>query len=155
MISDKPLNTDLNLTVKDLSGVASRNRARDQVDSDGIQQVSQTETKAAEAPENSVSKEIAKEIGSRGDKEVEQVQKEELKKRVNEAIPKVRELLQKNQRSLDFKVAEEENRIVITVIDEETDTIIRQIPPEDVLKIAATIDQGLELRGGSILNDKA
>ena len=105
MISDKPLNTDLNLTVKDLSGVASRNRARDQVDSDGIQQVSQTETKAAEAPENSVSKEIAKEIGSRGDKEVEQVQKEELKKRVNEAIPKVRELLQKNQRSLDFKVA--------------------------------------------------
>lgn len=63
--------------------------------------------------------------------------------------------MQKNQRSLNFKVAEEENRIVITVIDEETDTIIRQIPPEDVLKIAASIEQGLELSGGSILSDKA
>ena len=52
-------------------------------------------------------------------------------------------------------MAEEENRIVITVIDEETDTIIRQIPPEDVLKIAASIEQGLELSGGSILSDKA
>lgn len=155
MISDKPLNTDLNLTVKDSSGLASRNRARDQVDSDGIQQVPQTDTKAAEAPANSISKEISREIEARADKDVEQVQKEELKQKINEAIPKVRELLQKNQRSLDFKVAEDENRIVITVIDEETDTIIRQIPPEDVLKIAASIDQGLDLRGGSILSDKA
>ncbi|WP_290583434.1 flagellar protein FlaG [Ketobacter sp.] len=155
MISDKPLNADLNLTVKDLSGVASRNRARDQVDSDGIQQVSQTDTKAAEAAGNSISKEISREIEARVDKDVEQVQKEELKKKVNEAIPKVRELMQRNQRSLDFKVAEHENRIVITVIDEENDKVIRQIPPEDVLKIAASIDQGLELHGGSILNDKA
>ncbi len=63
--------------------------------------------------------------------------------------------MQKNQRSLDFKVAEEDNRVVITVIDEETDTVIRQIPPEDVLKIAASIEQGLKPGGGSILNDKA
>jgi len=80
---------------------------------------------------------------------------EELALRVAEAIPRVRELMQKNQRSLDFEVAEQENRIIITVIDKETDKVIRQIPPEDVLQIAEAIEQGLEQNlGGILLNSK-
>lgn len=82
--------------------------------------------------------------------------REEVKRKVNEVIPKVRELMQKNQRTLDFKVAEEENRIIITVIDKETDKVIRQIPPEDMLHIAESIEQGLDpLKSGGILNSKA
>lgn len=82
--------------------------------------------------------------------------KEELKEKVNQAIPKVRELMNKNQRSLDFKVAEKENRVIVTVIDKETDKVIRQIPPEDLLQLADSIDQGLNsLKEGSILNSKA
>lgn len=85
-----------------------------------------------------------------------QQQREELSRRIAEAIPKVRELMQKNQRSLDFEVAETENRIIITVIDKETEKVIRQIPPEDVLKIAEAIDQGLEQGlGGFMLNSRA
>jgi flagellar protein FlaG len=155
MISDKPLNTDMNVAVKDLSATAPRNRASDQPQSSDTQALTRSESKTVEASVPVPSQETAKEAKLQAEKEIEQVQKDELKKSVNEAIPKVRELLQKNQRSLNFKVAEEENRIVITVIDEETDTIIRQIPPEDVLKIAASIEQGLELGGGSILSDKA
>ena len=82
-------------------------------------------------------------------------QREEVTRRVAEAIPKVRELMQKNQRSLDFEVSEHENRIIITVIDKENDKVIRQIPPEDVLQIAEAIDQGLEQNlGGMIFNSR-
>lgn len=76
--------------------------------------------------------------------ELTRQQREELSRKISEAIPKVRELMQKNQRSLDFEVAEEENRVIITVIDKETEKVIRQIPPEDVLQIAESIDQGVE-----------
>lgn len=82
--------------------------------------------------------------------------RDEVKDRVNEAIPKVRELMNKNQRSLDFRVAEDENRIIVTVIDKETDKVIRQIPPEDLLQIASDIDDGVDsLKEGSILNFRA
>jgi len=67
-----------------------------------------------------------------------------IKASVAEVIPKVRELMQKNQRSLDFKVAEQENRVIITVIDKETDEVIRQIPPEDVIQIAKSMGQGID-----------
>lgn len=83
-------------------------------------------------------------------------QLEEVKRKVTEAIPKVREMMQKNQRSLDFEVAEQENRVIITVIDKETEKVIRQIPPEDVLQIAEAIDQGLEQNlGGMIFSSRA
>ncbi len=154
MISDKPLNTDINTAVKDISSVASRNQKPDPLENSEVQRNSES-AKSAAAPSPVSAQEIKKEIKTQADQELDQVQREELKERVNEAIPKVRELMQKNQRSLDFKVAEEDNRVVITVIDEETDTVIRQIPPEDVLKIAASIEQGLKPGGGSILNDKA
>ncbi|MBW7939806.1 MAG: flagellar protein FlaG [Candidatus Omnitrophica bacterium] len=88
--------------------------------------------------------------------ELSKKQQEELKQKVTEAIPKVREVMQKNQRSLNFEVAEKENRVIITVIDRETEQVIRQIPPEDVLKIAEAINQGLEdSLGGLMLNSKA
>lgn len=81
---------------------------------------------------------------------------EELRKRVTEAIPKVIESLNKNQNRLDFKVAENSKRVIITVIDKETDKVIRQIPPEDLLRIADTIDQGQKPSlGGLIIDSKA
>jgi len=82
-------------------------------------------------------------------------QREKVTRKVAEAIPKVRELMQRNQRSLDFEVSEQENRVIITVIDKENDKVIRQIPPEDVLQIAEAIDQGLEQNlGGMIFSSR-
>ena len=64
--------------------------------------------------------------------------------------------MEKNQRSLDFKVAEQENRVIITVIDKETDKVIRQIPPEDLLQMAETLEQGLDgLQSGIMFDSKA
>lgn len=84
------------------------------------------------------------------------VQQDDVIRKVAEAIPKVREMMQKNQRSLDFEVAEAENRVIITVIDKETEKVIRQIPPEDILQIAEAIEQGIEQGlGGFMLNSRA
>lgn len=80
----------------------------------------------------------------------------ELRQKVAEVIPKVRELMQKNQRSLDFEVAEEFNRIIITVIDKETNRVIRQIPPEDFIGIANAYEQGgQEGLGGLLISSRA
>lgn len=87
---------------------------------------------------------------------LEDALRQDVKEKVSQAIPKVRELMQKNQRSLDFRVAEEENRIIITVIDKETDKVIRQIPPEDLLEMAESLEQGLtSVNAGVIFDSKA
>jgi len=88
----------------------------------------------------------------------EAVQKkaQELRKRVTEAIPKVVEALNKNQNRLDFKVSEQTKRVIITVYDKETDKVIRQIPPEELLKVAEAVDQGQKPSlEGLIIDSKA
>lgn len=40
------------------------------------------------------------------------------------------------QRELEFKVDEELNRVIITVKDAQTEEVIRQIPPEEVVNMA-------------------
>ncbi len=115
-----------------------------------------TESKALPGSSVAVNALTDKESATPPAQSFQEIRQEELKEKVSEAIPKVRELLQKNQRSLDFKVAEKENRIIITVIDKETDKVIRQIPPEDFLNIADSFfsaDQGMG--AGIILDSKA
>lgn len=64
---------------------------------------------------------------------------------VAEAAARVNEHLQQTNRSLKFSVDEPTGRTVITVTDAETDEIIRQIPPEELLAIQHRLaDQGAE-----------
>lgn len=65
-----------------------------------------------------------------------------MRDKVKEAVENVRDFIKKNQRSLDFEMAEESNRVIITVIDRETNEVIRQIPPEDVVNISEQINNG-------------
>lgn len=62
--------------------------------------------------------------------------------RVQEAVDTVSEFIKSNQRSLEFHMAENSNRVIITVIDRETNKVIRQIPPEDVVNISDQIKRG-------------
>ena len=81
---------------------------------------------------------------------------EELWKKVSEVIPRVMKAMNEGQTMLDFKVAEHSKRVIITVIDKETDKVIRQIPPEDVLRIADTLGQGHKVSSeGLIIDSKA
>ncbi|MCP5015280.1 MAG: flagellar protein FlaG [Ketobacter sp.] len=153
MINDRPVNLNLNPGTSSAGGVASpkvsdpkgKEVVEPKQDSVPTPKDDSLKVKAPEAEKNTVS-----------DAVIAKARNEEVKEKVNQAIPKVRELMNKNQRSLDFRVAEEENRIIVTVIDKETDKVIRQIPPEDLLDLANSIDQGADgIKEGSIINSKA
>lgn len=156
MISDKPSNIDIKATVQGVTDATAFSRSKDKVSSGSMQEATPKAAKNVNEVEANIPAQPGNNVDSASRLELAEKQREQLKEKINEAIPKVRELLQRNQRSLDFKVAEEDNRVIITVIDKETDEVIRQIPPEDVLLIAESIDQGLDSwKGGAILDSKA
>lgn len=79
-----------------------------------------------------------------------------MRQKVKEAVENVRNFIKKNQRTLDFEMAEESNRVIITVIDRETNKVIRQIPPEDVVNISDQIASGeLSSTDGMLFKIKA
>lgn len=57
-------------------------------------------------------------------------------KEVEEVVSNLNEFVQNIRRDLSFTVDEDSGRTVIKVIDSETDQVIRQIPPEDVINVA-------------------
>lgn len=48
-------------------------------------------------------------------------------------------------RRLDFRIHEETHRVVVKVIDTETDKVIKEIPPEQILQLAARIQEMIGL----------
>lgn len=59
-----------------------------------------------------------------------------------ELVSRLNDALQMSKRALQFHVDTDSGRTVITVIDQETEEIIRQIPPEELLSIVNYLDQG-------------
>jgi flagellar protein FlaG len=47
------------------------------------------------------------------------------------------------KRRLDFKIDEETNRIMIKVIDTKTNKVVKEIPPEQLIRLAAKIQEML------------
>jgi flagellar protein FlaG len=58
---------------------------------------------------------------------------------VDEAIEKLRQVGNIFNIRLDFRVDDETNRIVVKVIDTQTDKVIKEIPPEQLIHLAAKI----------------
>jgi len=61
---------------------------------------------------------------------------------VAKAIERINELSRGSRRDLRFRVDESSGRTIITVINAVTKEIVRQIPPEELLAIAQTLEQG-------------
>ena len=61
-----------------------------------------------------------------------------------QALRSVSGYVQNISRELNFSVDEELNRTVVTVLDEETGEIIRQIPSEEMLELAKHISDAQE-----------
>lgn len=72
-------------------------------------------------------------------------------KKVEQAVNQVNEYVQKLSRDLHFTVDEDSGRTVIKVLDSETKEVIRQIPPEELLRIATYMTEG----GGLLLKVQA
>ena len=62
-------------------------------------------------------------------------------KAVDDAISNLNDYAQNLKRQLHFSVDEASGRTVIKVTDPETDEIIRQIPPDEVLRIAESLEE--------------
>lgn len=63
---------------------------------------------------------------------------------VEKLVDSLREVVDVVQKRLSFSVHQETNDIVVKVIDNKTDEVIRQIPPENLLKLR---EQMVELTG--------
>ncbi len=60
---------------------------------------------------------------------------------VAKAAERLNELMSNRQRALRFQVDQGSGRTVITVINEATKEIIRQIPPEELLQLQQNLEQ--------------
>ena len=69
---------------------------------------------------------------------------------VLQAVHEMKEYAQSIDRDLKFNVDDDSGRLIITVIDPETDKIVRQIPPEETLYILRNMERG----AGTLFNNK-
>lgn len=65
--------------------------------------------------------------------------------RVTKAVSDINKTIQTLSQNLEFSVEEHSNRVVVKVIDQQTRQVLRQIPSEEALEIARSLDklQGL------------
>ncbi|WP_370298989.1 flagellar protein FlaG [Pontibacterium sp.] len=61
------------------------------------------------------------------------------------AIDRINEMMRDNQRSLNFSVDKGSEEVVVQVRDSETDQVVRQIPNEEALKFAESLDRMMGL----------
>jgi uncharacterized FlaG/YvyC family protein len=60
---------------------------------------------------------------------------------LNHAVERLDELARLLQRELQFSVDETSGRVIIKVIDKESNELIRQIPPEEILDLISRFEQ--------------
>ncbi len=68
------------------------------------------------------------------------------------AVEQLNDLVQSLRRELQFSVSENSGRTIITVINKETEEIVRQIPPDEVLQILEHLQ---DLDGGLLAGVRA
>jgi flagellar protein FlaG len=66
---------------------------------------------------------------------------------VEQALVQLNELMQQSQRSLRFQVDKLSGRTIITVLDDVTKEIVRQIPPPELMALVRKLEQA-----GSLLD---
>ena len=71
--------------------------------------------------------------------------------KLTEAVDKINEMMQQGKQMLTFQLDDDSGRMVVRVIDAQTDEVVRQIPSEETLNFAKYVD-GL---AGLIFNKKA
>jgi len=59
---------------------------------------------------------------------------------LSQALKEINGFLQIVRRNLEFSIDDQTGRTVVTVIDADTNEIVRQIPPEDALRVARNLD---------------
>lgn len=71
---------------------------------------------------------------------------------VQQAVSRINDHIQALRRDLKFRVDQETNHVVVTVVDAQSGEVIRQIPSEEVIAVARSLEQSHQ---GLLLNAKA
>ena len=66
----------------------------------------------------------------------------EMRQNLQEAIDRLNQQLKANGRDLSFQMDEEINRPIITVRNIETGEVVRQIPSEEIIRMAHSLEEG-------------
>jgi flagellar protein FlaG len=84
---------------------------------------------------------------------IEQVKKEEEQKAVEEVASKLQEFVNLIDKKLQFSVDDKSGRHVVTVTDKLSGDVIRQIPSEEVLRLARNLSELAETanRSGKLI----
>ena len=77
---------------------------------------------------------------------------QEQQQRLEEVVSNINDFVQSIDRNLQFSVSEDGSRTIITVINPETEEVIRQIPPEEVLAVSAALRD--QIKEGVLLNEQ-
>ena len=72
--------------------------------------------------------------------QVEEAEKPANVEQVETAVSKISDFVQNFQRDLLFSIDKDSDRLVVKVVDSETQEVIRQIPSEETLRIAKRLD---------------
>jgi flagellar protein FlaG len=69
--------------------------------------------------------------------------------KVREAVEEIQQFVNKVTTNVQFSVDNDTGRTIVSVVDAETKQVVRQIPTEDVMKIARALDrmQGIIFSG--------
>ncbi len=60
---------------------------------------------------------------------------------VGEAVERIRSQVQNLQRDLSFSVDDSTGQVVVRVVDGDSGNVVRQIPSEDILRLAERLDE--------------
>lgn len=62
-------------------------------------------------------------------------------KEVGDAVERIRTQMQSLQRNLNFSVDDSSGNVVVQVLDGDSGKVVRQIPSEDILRLAERLDE--------------
>jgi flagellar protein FlaG len=74
---------------------------------------------------------------------------------VAHAVENMNDFFQMVRRTLQFSLDEESGRVLVKIKDAETDEVIRQIPSEEILRLAKSLDEFKDGFKGLLLEEKA
>jgi len=77
-----------------------------------------------------------------------EAQKNYTTEQINEAVKAINKTIQNTSQNLEFSVDGGEGSVVVKVVDQQTKEVLRQIPSEEALEIAKSLDklQGLLIK---------
>ena len=99
-----------------------------------------TQKSSGRQPEVSSEEDVKSTAGRSSAVDAEQAREKEESERTSSASPAVESLFRQSGFQLSFRVHEETKQVVISVIDQESKEVIRQVPPEELLELAEKLD---------------